>query len=154
MSMHYDLVIVCDLREDTPEPCIELIRWLSDPASDPEAKPQFDCFSENDKDLADNLDYPFLASYPSEEVVTVFQRRYRYTTSLVAGRRDVYRYCLQYSARGILDDVFVETHILFVYWLSSLIVDGFIGYYKEELDNQPRLLYVKDRKLVESAEGT
>lgn len=34
MSLHFDLVLLCDLREDIPESCIELIRWLSDTTSE------------------------------------------------------------------------------------------------------------------------
>ncbi|MEZ4670303.1 MAG: hypothetical protein R3E39_20545 [Anaerolineae bacterium] len=148
MSLHFDIVIVCDLREDTPSDCLELLAWLTDANSSSEARPRFHCFDENYMELADAFDHPFLAPLPNEEVISVFQRRYRYTMPTKTGGKDVYRYCLQFSARGILDDYFYECHLLFTYWLASVSEDGFIGYYKEELDNDPILLYVKDRKLV------
>jgi hypothetical protein len=106
MSDHFDLVIVCDLLEDTPTACIEFISWLSAAHSPLEAKPQFDCFDESEQPLAKIFDHPFLASLPEEEVISVFQRRYRYTMPANAGGKDVHHYCLQFSARNLLDDYF------------------------------------------------
>jgi hypothetical protein len=144
MSLHFDLVIVCDLREDTPEPCVEYIQWLFTRPSDSAPKPQFDCPNE----YGLTFDDPFLYPLPTEEVISVFQKKYRYTRSPNAGGGDVYRYAIQFSARDILDDGFYEDHLNFVAWLATLAEEGFIGYYKEELAFKPELLYVKNRQLV------
>ncbi|MEO8397205.1 MAG: hypothetical protein ABI700_29690 [Chloroflexota bacterium] len=149
MSDHYDLVIVCDLLEAAPLACIEMIEWLTNPASDPATKPDFDCLSGNDAALNGNFHFSFLAPLASEQIISLFQNRYRYTMSAVEGGANVYGYTLQFSGRNILDDGFYDCYLLFLYWLASISEDGFVGYYIEEFDARPTLLYVKDQKLEE-----
>jgi len=149
MSSHFSLVIMCDLREDTPSSCIEMIEWLSNSTSDPATKPDFNCLEGDNELMSGNFDFPFLATLPEEEVVSSFQKHLRYRMPVAQGGADVYHYALQFSARDILDDGFYDCYLLFLDWLASYIEDGFIGYYKEYFDDQPTLLYVKNRKLVE-----
>ncbi|MEP7294467.1 MAG: hypothetical protein ABI835_21940 [Chloroflexota bacterium] len=148
MSLHFDLVITCDLREDTPQDCVELIRWLFTLPSDPLNQPQGHCFDEEGRNFHEWFNYPFLAPFPEQEVISIFQKRYRYTRSAISGGGDVYRYALQFSARRILDDGFYEDNLNFVGWLATVAEDGFIGHYKEELATVPKLLYARDRNLI------
>ncbi|MBI1255882.1 MAG: hypothetical protein GC204_00280 [Chloroflexi bacterium] len=143
MSVFFDLVIMCDLREDTPEACIRLIQWLADPASDPATRPPFDCSHAYDPGLNALFNYPFLAQQADEEVASRFQNRFRHNTE--AG--EVYRYRLQFSQRNIMDDDFDQALMPFVDWLTGIAEDGFIGYYRNEDSLRPTLLYVKDRNL-------
>ena len=147
MSLHFDLAITCDLREDAPPDCVALIQWLFTKPTEPLNQLQGHCFDDEGRNFHEWFKYPFLAPFPEDEAISIFQRRYRYTTSAISGSRDVYRYALQYSARHILDDGFYEDHLNFVAWLATIAEEGFIGYYKEELSNHPKLLYVKDRQL-------
>jgi hypothetical protein len=146
--LHFDLAITCDLREDTPTPCIEFIEWLFTPPSEPLNQPQGHCFDNEGRNFYEWFDYPFLYPLPDEEFISVFQKRHRYTTSAISGSKDVYRYALQYSGRHILDDGFYEDYLNFVAWLATIAEEGFIGYYKEQLASHPRLLYVRERNLV------
>ena len=101
--------------------------------------------------MKDNFDFPFLAPVPDEEIISLFQKHYWYTRPSIEGGGDVYHYTLKFLARDILDDGFYDCYLLFLDWLASYIEDGFIGYYKEYYDEQPTLLYVKDRKLTEQS---
>ena len=129
MSSRLGFTFVFDLREDTPPVCVEVVQWLVNPASTIETRPPLDFLDETWKFLEYFIDHPFLMSLPNEEVITLFQRRYRYTMAITEGGRDVYRYALHFSARGFRSDGFFEDLYPFFYWLASFIEDGFIGYY-------------------------
>ncbi len=151
MSTHFDMVINCDLREDVPTSCIEFISWLCDVNADSEFQPESDCFNNFhhiEKEMAENFDHPFLASRPDNEIISLLQRRYRFSMPANTGRRDVYHYCLQFSAHDLAANYFFECHLVFIHWIAPIIEDGFIGYYKERLAVNPTLMYVKDGKLV------
>lgn len=148
MSLHFDLVIMCDLREDTPSDCVELIRWLFTLPSQNIDQPKGHCVDEEGRNFHEWFNDPFLAPFPNQEVTSTFQQWYRYTMPAISGGGDVYRYALQYSARRILDDAFYEEHLNFVGWLATIAEEGFIGYYREEAALKPNLLYSKNRQLV------
>jgi hypothetical protein len=143
MSLHYDLVVNCDLREDASASCIELISWLTDENSEPESRPKFDCLDSSEKERENVWIHPFLAPELDDETISVFQKRYRYTAPANKGGRDVYQDTFQYSARNLLDDEFYDCHLSFLDWMARITENGFIGYYKEEFDTNPTLMYVK-----------
>jgi hypothetical protein len=146
MSLHYDLVINCDLREDAPAACVQLIAWLCGDVTKPESAT--DCFDQNEMNLATIWDFQFLEPAPESETFSDFQSRYRYNRPMNVGGAPVYKYSLHYSARLLLDDYFYDCHLMFLPWLARLCEDGFIGFYKEEFDAEPTLMYVKEGELI------
>ena len=148
MSAYFDLVINCDLREDVPASCVQFISWLCDIDSSLETQPRVDCFDQNETELANVWSYPFLAPRPDEETFSNFQSRYRYNMPETKGGKEVYKYSLHFSEHNILDDTFFDCHLSFLYWIARICENGFIGYYKEEFDSEPTLVYVKDGELI------
>jgi hypothetical protein len=148
MSAYFDLVINCDLRENAPLACIEFVSWLCDANSNLASQPKSDCFDQNEKELANVWNFPFLAPQLEEETISNFQSRYRYTMPESTGERDVRKYSLHFFERNILDDTFFDCHLSFLYWIAGICENGFIGYYKEEFDAEPTLMYVKEGKLI------
>lgn len=131
MSLYFDLVINCDLREDVPADVIEGLRCLTSKDYEPKTKPQLIYRKWGFDNLWDDLyDKHFLAPDPEHEVVSNFQRKHRLTIPL-EGNREVHRYCLQYCGRNLHDDGFYELHLPFVAWLASVAYEDYIGYYKE-----------------------
>jgi hypothetical protein len=147
MSLYFDLVICCYLKEDVPEAYIEAIRSLTDPTYNLIEAPNLICPREGNV-WESFYDYHFLAPDPKREAISNFQRIWR--TTIPAENRDVYQYCLQFSGRMLHDDFFYVHHLPFVCWLASIVDTDFIGYYKEtDYGDKPRLLYVKDSKIAD-----
>lgn len=144
MSQFFDLMLFCDLREDTPEDIIEAMRCLTTHNYPIPSNPQlilpdltnaWDYFSGN---------YHFLAPDPRWEIISNFRRMHRSTIPL-ENNREVHCYSLSYLGRNIHDDYFYQRHVPFVAWLGSVAVDGCIGYWEGSYSPSPRLLYAKNR---------
>jgi hypothetical protein len=146
MGSHFDVVISCDLREDTPEEVINIIRFLTD--SDYELVKKPIVVVEHSNGIWEgSFDSHFLAPDPKHEVISSFQKMWR-TYIPSENDRKVYRYSLQYSGRNIHDDFWAECHIPFIYWLASYVYEDFIGYMRETTNSVLDLIYVHDGKLV------
>lgn len=130
MSLHFDLVINCDLREGTPEQAIEVIRCLTERDYQLNFKPEV--LYPGQGDLWDywTSDPHFLALNPQQDVISNFRRVHRMTMPL-EGNREVYRYRLQYCGSCLHDDSFYELHMPFVYWLATIAYEEHLGYYGE-----------------------
>ncbi|NDJ74660.1 MAG: hypothetical protein GYB65_00255 [Chloroflexi bacterium] len=148
--MYFDLVINCDLREDTPAEAIEAVRCLTCRDCAVPANPQLVNPYDPDHNVWELFaDVHFLASLPGQEVVSNFQRRTRMPLE-EENNREGQRYVLQYAGRMIHDDFFYQHHLPFLYWLASVSHDSHLGYYKVSQDregNSFHLFVVTDGKI-------
>jgi hypothetical protein len=111
MSLYFDFVICCDLREDAPEEVVDALRYLTDPTFELKQKSPliFTWVGRDDGTLQkENLwdmsgDNRFLASDPEHEVISSFQRKLR-TIIPLENNREVYNWSLQYCGRNLHDD--------------------------------------------------
>lgn len=129
MSLHFDLVINCDLQEDVPEDAIEAIRCLTQRDYVLKVKPQL-VLPDYGNVWDDIWDHHCLAPDPDHDIISNFRRIQR-TTIPKENNREVYRYRLQYCGSFIHDDYFYQNHLPFVYWLATVAYEDYIGYYME-----------------------
>ncbi|MAU13829.1 MAG: hypothetical protein CL607_28690 [Anaerolineaceae bacterium] len=155
MSMRYDLVINCDLREDVSEDAIEAIRYLIDPNYELKKTPYLPYKDPRYPDIGDMWKYfepyRFLVPDPQHDIISNFRRIHR-TTIPMENNREVYRYRLQYCGSMLHDDYFAQSHMPFIYWLANVVYGDFIGYYTETQigSRKVHLLHVKDGRLEPS----
>lgn len=151
MSLHFDMVINCDLREDTSEEFIEAIRCLTQKDYTLQIKPNLFCSDYGWGNIWNSFyDNHFLAPDPEHDIISNFRRVHRLTIPL-ENNREVHRYRLQYCGSWIHDDYFYQCHIPFVYWLASIAYENYIGYYHEthNIGLGIHHLFIKDGKLVD-----
>lgn len=146
MSDWFDVVITCDLREDTPEEVINIIRYLTDNSYELGEAQSIVVKHENGV-WEGTFDRHFLAPDPEHETVSNFQKMWR-TSIPSENDRKVYRYSLQYSGRNIHDDLWANYHIPFIYWLASYAFGDFMGYMRYTEGGEVHLMYVKNGKLT------
>ena len=146
MSLYFDLVINCDLKEDTPASVIEAVKSLTDTRYEPPKDPQLSLpWDDNGWNHFWNMH--FLA--PWQDDVVSFKRQLRAYLPR-ENNRPVYRYSLKYMGRNLKDDLFFTHHYIFFYWLAIVSYQNFFGYYQETADRagkQVKLLYAD--KLLE-----
>ncbi len=151
MSLHFDMVINCDLREDTPEDIIEAIRCLTQKDYAPLPNPNLILTDYNHRNAWNSFyDYHFLAPEPQHDIISNFRRVHRLTIPL-ENNREVHRYRLQFCGSWLHDDFFYSHHMPFVYWLASIVYEDYIGYFCETHNEGLGIhhLTVKDGKLVD-----
>jgi hypothetical protein len=147
MSLYFDLVINCDLREDTPDDYIQSIRYWTDPNFVLDIKPVIPLYKIENLWNSASWHDRFLAPYPEYDVTVNFRRKLRHIVPL-ENNREVYRYVFQYAARWLHDDGFYEDHLTFVTWLATISLDGFMGYYCEtDPLGRITLLYSENRQI-------
>jgi len=130
MSLYFDLVINCDLKEDTPSDVIEAIKCLTSfeiSETDLKQKPRLLLKGYNLWDLID--DYNLLAPQPEHNIITNFQPR-KFGVDTDSNRQST-RYRLQYCASNLKDDTFHQNYIGFLHWLATVSNDNYFGFYKE-----------------------
>lgn len=146
MSARFDVVIMCDLREDTPEEVIDAIRCLTSSDYELEETPKLLIGDFNIWEMFD--DYHFLSPVLQNETISSFQRLLQEINT--SANRQVYRWSFQFCGRQILDDIYLSHHLPFIYWLASIVYeerDGFFGYVKESY-GELHTLVVKNGKLT------
>jgi hypothetical protein len=117
VSSRFDVIITCDLREDTPDEVINILHYLTDSSYELSEVPSIVVKHENGI-WEGSFDRHFLAPDLDHETISNFQKKWR--TSIPSEHdRKVYRYCLQYSGRNIHDDFWAGYHAPFVYWLAT-----------------------------------
>jgi hypothetical protein len=131
MSIYYDMSINCDLREDTPDEAIDIIRCLTQPGYQLGFTPQMEVPGHGNIWLQ-FYDKHFLAQQPEHDQISNFHRGYR-TTVPKENHREVFQYRLLYCASLIHDDFWIHHHAPFVYWLAQHASNGYIGYYAETI---------------------
>ena len=116
MSLHFDLVINCDLREDTPEDAIEAIKYLTQPDYTLKQEPQL-TFTDPNFPYVGTVwsSKRFLLSDPDHDIISNFRRVHRLTIP-TENNREVHRYRLQYCGSWLHDDYFYQYHLPFDYW--------------------------------------
>jgi hypothetical protein len=148
MSLYFDLVINCDLREDTPEDAIEAIRCFMTKGYEIKINPQL--LYPNHGNVWEQIHYKhFLASDPQQGIMSNFRHRLRRIIP-TENNREVYRYHLQYMGHFLHDDYFHHAHMPFIYWLATVSYHDYFGYYAESGHDKvmPHGLFVtKDRLL-------
>lgn len=139
MSLYFDLAIITSLDAKVPKSFIDVIHYLFNPEFNLETTPEL---LYEDSDFWPLFEgHHFLAHDPARDVISSFRR-----ISLVDQQVEIIYYTIQFAGRHIHDDTFLFKHMPFLYWLATFAEEGFIGYMKEKY-TQPKLLYVKDRKL-------
>lgn len=141
MSLHFELFLAMDLKPDTPQNILNILEYMTH-SEDTEFKASLPSDFLNEVD-----DWLYIlrkeeARIPGE-LGSVFRRAYRYTQS----GQDVYRYTLGFRV-FLLDDYFYEVYESFLKWLAQYSeTTGFVGYWREEADLHPILIYFKNGKV-------
>lgn len=123
MSLHFDMVINCDLNEDVPADAVEAIKFLTQPDYSLEKEPQLiytDTKYPGVGNMWETIGFGgerFLMPDPDHDIISNFRR--------------VHRYRLQYCGSWLHDDYFYQYHLPFVYWLATVAYENYIGYYME-----------------------
>jgi len=147
MSLHFDMVINCDLREDTSKEFIEAIRCLTQRDYILQKKPEL-IYPNHGNIWNSFYDHHFLASDPEHDIISNFRRVHRLTIPL-ENNQEVHRYRLQYCGSWLHDDFFYQCHIPFVYWLATIAYEDYIGYYHETEGSVVHHFIIKDGKLID-----
>jgi len=141
MGCYYDIELAFNLREDVPAEVVSKIAFLMGEATDaaaPPAHPSFDEHTWRSGALAQHVTSP-----PKRgAAVCSFQRVLRYTQM----GRDHYQYTFHLRCSSKLEPIF-EDLLVFLQWAAQYC-DGrqFVGYFVEEYESQPTLLYVSEGK--------
>lgn len=139
MSLHFDVAVAFDLRPSTPQQVIDAIAYL---------------VRTEDSDFSSLPDDPFFAvngwqnvlqakpeaTYCPGELYRSFRSAYRST------RRGVkqYRHTLSFRCY-MLDDEFYHIFYPLMAWLAlQSETKGFVGYYREESEWWPTLIFFKN----------
>lgn len=134
MSLYFDMVINCDLREDVPEDAVEAIKYLTQPDYSLAKKPQLIYTDPKYPGVGNMWDTfggrRFLVPDSDHDIISNFRRVHRLTIP-TENNREVHRYRLQYCGSCLHDDYFYECHLPFVYWLATVAYENYIGYYME-----------------------
>ena len=134
MSLHFDMVINCDLKEDAPEDAIEAIKYLTQPDYYLKKEPQLIYTDPKYPDMGNMWDTfgsdRFLVPDPDHDIISNFRRVHRLTIP-TENNREVHRYRLQFCGSWLHDDYFYQYHLPFVYWLAAVAYEDYIGYYME-----------------------
>lgn len=142
MSLHFDFALACYLKPDTPQEVLDTLQYMT---------------RSEDYEFGDPPDHPFFkgeywsnmlqirtgtAHFPGE-FGSIFRRTYRYTQA----DADVYRYTLSFRCH-MLEEEFHEKWWAFAQWIAPYSETvGCVGYYREEFDWQPTLIYFRDGKV-------
>jgi hypothetical protein len=140
MSQHFELMLACDLRDDTPENVLQAIRYMTSNSKVPfEDRPSHPF----DKHTTEGFeDWRSLLAEPEGDlpgwVGSYFQLAKRYDEPFE-------RYT--FGCRLLVHDdvLFGLGFIDFIPWLAQYSkTQGFVGYWREELDERPLALVFKD----------
>ena len=131
MSLHYEVVFSLFLRDDTPSGVLDELRW------------QLGLSTQKPDACAIDYEWPQMRpnepSYLPGGEVAMLRRQYRYSRSGV-----------EHHAWGLyvrefwLDDHWVAAWLRVAAWLAPYADgDGYAGFFREEQDEQPSLLFVR-----------
>src|SRR5262245_17099578 len=133
MSYHYDFALACDLKADTPQQVIDTLAYMARKADYPYNNPPAHSFFDEGWHWRYMLQMLPEETYSPGNVGSCFRRAYR--------AEGVYRYTLGFRC-WMLDDTFYWAS--FTDWLAPHSeTEGCVGYYREEHDWQPTLIYFK-----------
>ena len=140
MSLHYEFMLAFDLREDTPADVIAFLQYLTrteDSAYDaaPPA-PITDYYEPDDSSWRELLQSPSALSYGAGAAFALLAVAPEWRQRI---KRTQYTLTIRAEA---LDDDFYQLWWPMLGWLAPYsATEGWVGYYREEGDQQPTLLY-------------
>lgn len=129
MSLYFDLVINCDLKENASADAVTAIQYFTQPDYPLKHTPQLTYATQTQPHTGNLWDVfgsrRFLVPDPAQNVISNFQRSYR------IGTLTGYRYRLQYCGNALHGDTFYQYHLPFVHWLATIAYENYLGYYTE-----------------------
>jgi hypothetical protein len=141
MSLHYEFMLAFDLKPDTPPQIIALLQYLTrteDYAYDgPPPEPVIG-YAPDDEDpwwrqMLQNRDALW---YGTGSAISVL-------AAAPAWRRDTAQYTLTIRSEA-LDDDFYQIWLGMFIWLAQYsATEGWVGYYREEANLHPTLIYFR-----------
>jgi hypothetical protein len=134
MSFHYEVVISLFLRDDTPSEVLDELRWHIGLSEQQPATSAID------------VDYPLMRpgeSYLPGGDIAVLQRQYRYDDAHGVNHHAWGLYVLLFW----LDDDLGQAAQITTWLAPYADEDGYIGSFREEADEQPTLLAIRDGEL-------
>jgi hypothetical protein len=138
MSLHFQIDIAFDFKENSPTDIISGLESLSNNLSltDQQRKSVPKILEREIKAMKDNL------SFFGRDIY-YFKKHYRSTKNGI----DTYKWTFQFRTM-LSDDIFYEECYPFLAWLALLTdTNGFVGYI-EEFDAEPRLLYFDNGQVI------
>jgi hypothetical protein len=146
MSLHFQIDIALDLKDDVDEAVIMGLRNLCDNQT---------LTQEQKKVIPNIFKYISLTDRTNSfygPSCLALENHYRYSQRGV----EVSRWTL-HLRQVFVDDLFYEQGYVFIAWLATISeTEGFVGYLKEELAQDPVLLYFYNQEVVtkESTKNT
>lgn len=148
VSMFYDLVLNCYLREDVSDEHIQAIQCLINRDFQLVVTPKL-LLPDGENVWEVFYDKHFLAPAAQPQAIASFVREH-ITTIPTENNREVHLWTLKYIGRWIKDEFYAHHHLPFVIWLGRVAREGFLGYTMESyLGKNPTLLYAKNGQLEE-----
>jgi len=138
MSLHFQIDIAFDINDKIPEALIEGLKNLS--ANHP--------LTDDQKKLIPNI-FKYISSADNENAfqgrsIFYLANHYRYTHH----GRDVSKWTL-HLRQVFNDDTFYEEGYPLLAWCATLSeTTGFIGYVKEELAKNPKLVFIENQEIT------
>ena len=139
MSLHFQIDIAFDFKENTSEAIISGLENLSNNVFMTVLQKQHipNILESEINGMTDNL------SFLGRDIF-YFKKHYRFTTNGI----DVHKWTFHFRTM-LLDDVFYEDGYPLIAWLASHSdTNGFVGYIKEEFEATPRLLYFDSGEVI------
>jgi hypothetical protein len=141
MSLHYEFMLAFDLKPGTPPEIIALLQYLTrteDYAYDgPPPQPVIG-YSDDDNDpwWRQMLQGRGALWYGAGSAISVF-------ADTSSWRRDHAQYTLTIRSDALDDDFYQIWFRMFVWLAQYSATEGWVGYYREEADQQPTLIYFR-----------
>ena len=147
MSMYFDGAIACDLKPDTPQQVLDVLQYMTrkeDYAFD--SVPSHSFFTTNEE-WRDFLQIDQEWTCAPGLVGSDFRKTFRYTKN----SEDVYRWTLSFRRTMHDDYEFPDFWWEFLFWIAPYSEStGFVGYYREEFELNPTLIYFQSGKVFTS----
>lgn len=138
MSLNFQIDLAFDIKSGISEEVISTLKLLS-------------------KRQSINIEQKKLIPKILEEILTTesnllffgkdifyFDKQYRYTSN----QKDMYKWTFHLRTM-YSDDIFYEYGYSLIAWLSTISETyGFVGYYKEEFENEPNLIFFENETVV------
>ncbi len=142
MSLYYEFSMAFDMRPNTPQQVIDTLHHMTRSSLDELDNPPEHFFFKGNKWR--NMLQPHSGDprFPGE-FGSALRKAYRYTQFGV----DVYRHTLCFRC-CLLDDDFYDIWWGFCQWIAPHCESvGCVGYYREQSEWQPTLVYFRDEKV-------
>ncbi|MCE3227453.1 MAG: hypothetical protein K0S32_2004 [Bacteroidetes bacterium] len=139
MSLHFQIDFAFDFHENVPAEIIEGLEALFNNSALTRHQKQIipELLQNEVKHLSDTT------SFHGKDIL-YFKKRTRFTRNNI----DIHKWSFHFR-RMLVDDVFYEEGYKLIAWLAILSdTSGFVGYIKEELEKDPRLVYFENKEVI------